>query len=77
MTKGAKISEVLKLNQIPGEVSIVFDQSSIAEVERPDIEEEEEFSILLDESEDQGLLQGSRKNLIEETKSIEKVNFSS
>ena len=76
MTKGAKISEVLKLNQIPGEVSMVFDQSSIAEVERPDIEEEE-FSILLDESEDQGLLQGSRKNLIEETKSIEKVNFSS
>ena len=56
---------------------MVFDQSSIAEVERPDIEEEEEFSILLDESEDQGLLQGSRKNLIEETKSIEKVNFSS
>ena len=55
---------------------MVFDQSSIAEVERPDVEEEE-FSILLDESEDQGLLQGSRKNLIEETKSIEKVNFSS
>ena len=55
---------------------MVFDHSSIAEVERPDIEEEE-FSIFLDESEDQGLLQGSRRNLIEESKGIEKVNFSS